>query len=41
MIDRTWGIVEARNLFVEEGTDAVIYVIDRGITWLEEAGVEA
>lgn len=40
LLQEIWGIVEARNLFIEEGTDALIYVIDRGITWLEATGVE-
>jgi pilus assembly protein Flp/PilA len=40
LLQEIWGIVEARNLFIEESTDVVIYVIDRGITWLEATGVE-
>ncbi len=40
LLQEIWGIVEARNLFIAEGTDALIYVIDLGITWLDGTGVE-
>ena len=40
LLQEIWGIVEARNLFIAEGTDALIYVIDLGITWLDATGVE-
>jgi pilus assembly protein Flp/PilA len=40
LLQEIWAIVEARNLFIEEGTGALIYVIDLGITWLDATGVE-